>query len=421
MMKKLAIKTPQSLLGIINIMALILFLFYGDKMEKDIIISIIVFIAIIYVSNYVLSKVSKGDNYIFLITSMLISIGIIMIYRINPSLGIKQIVLFGVGIVSFFGTYFVLKKIKNLNKYTIVYLGVSLFLYLVTLIFGTSIGGAKNWINIGGFGLQPSEIVKILFVFFIASYYTRRDEYKKIFKKKTNVVFMAVSYVFIGFLFLQKELGTALLMFLVFNVLFYVYEEDRKLINLNLIGAVVMGAVSYLLFNHVRLRVDIWIDPWKEVASKGYQITQSLFAVGAGGFFGTGIGLGYPEFIPEVHTDFIFSAICEEMGVFAGIAVILLFMIMVYRGMKITLEQPNMFYRILAFGITSMIGFQAFIILGGVINMIPLTGITLPFVSYGGSSLISSFISLAILQVASEELDIEEEDDDYEPRVQKNN
>lgn len=421
MRKKLAIKTPQSLLGIINIMALILFLFYGDKLEKNIIVSIIVFMAIIYVSNYVLSKVSKGDNYIFLITAMLLSIGIIMIYRINPSLGIKQIVLFGIGIISFFVTYFVLKKIKDGPKYMILYLGVSLALYLVTLIFGKSIGGAKNWISIAGFGFQPSEITKILFVFFVASYYTKKDEYKKIFKKKTSIVFMAVSYSFIGFLFLQKELGTALLIFLVFNVLFYVYEEDRKLISLNLLGAVIMGAVSYLLFNHVRLRVDIWLNPWKEVASKGYQITQSLFAIGSGGFFGTGIGLGHPEFIPEVHTDFIFSAICEEMGIFAGIAVIMLFMIMVYRGIKIALEQPNMFYRILALGITATIGFQAFIILGGVINMIPLTGITLPFISYGGSSLISSFIALAILQVASEELDVEEEDDDYEPRVQKNN
>ena len=421
MRKKLAIKTPQSLLGIINIMALILFLFYGDKLEKNIIVSIIVFMAIIYVSNYVLSKVSKGDNYIFLITAMLLSIGIIMIYRINPSLGIKQIVLFGIGIISFFATYFVLKKIKDGPKYMILYLGVSLALYLVTLIFGKSIGGAKNWISIAGFGFQPSEITKILFVFFVASYYTKKDEYKKIFKKKTSIVFMVVSYSFIGFLFLQKELGTALLIFLVFNVLFYVYEEDRKLISLNLLGAVIMGAVSYLLFNHVRLRVDIWLNPWKEVASKGYQITQSLFAIGSGGFFGTGIGLGHPEFIPEVHTDFIFSAICEEMGIFAGIAVIMLFMIMVYRGIKIALEQPNMFYRILALGITATIGFQAFIILGGVINMIPLTGITLPFISYGGSSLISSFIALAILQVASEELDVEEEDDDYEPRVQKNN
>ena len=421
MVRKWVMKTPQGLLGIVNILALILFVFYGEQIKTNIIISIVVFMAIVYISNFILSKVSKGDNYIFLITCMLLSIGIIMIYRINPALGIKQISLFGIGIVMFFATYFILKKGKKWSKYIALYLGASLALYLLTLIFGTSIGGSKNWITIAGFGFQPSEIIKILFVFFIASYYSNIEKYKKKFKSKTSLIFMAVSYSYMGFLFLQKEVGTAVLLFLVFNVLFYVYEENRKLISLNFIGAIVMSVVGYLVFSHVRVRVDIWLDPWKDIAGRGYQIAQSLFAIGEGGFFGTGIGLGHPDFIPEVHTDFIFSAICEEMGLFTGIGVIMLFMIMVYRGIKIALAQHNLFYRILALGIACTIGFQAFIILGGVINMIPLTGITLPFISYGGSSLISGFISLAILQVASEELDIQEEEIENESRIQKNN
>lgn len=421
MIKSWATKTPQGLLGVINILALILFLFYGENIEKNIVISIVAFMSIVYISNYILSKISHGDNYIFLITSMLLSIGILMIYRINPALGIKQISLFGIGIVTFFLTYFILKNIRGWEKYTVFYLGLSLVLFLLTIIFGSRIGGAKNWIFIGTFGAQPSELIKIIFVFFIASYYYNRKKYQDIFKEKTSYIFIAIVYLHMGFLFLQKELGIAMLFFLVFNVLFYVYEKDRKLIAINFVGAIVMGVVGYFMFSHVRLRVDIWINPWKDIAGRGYQITQSLFAIGEGGLFGTGIGLGYPEFIPEVHTDFIFSAICEEMGIFAGIAVIMLFMVMVYRGIKIALEQPNLFYRILALGITSTIGLQAFIILGGVIKMIPLTGITLPFVSYGGSSLISSFIALAILQVASEDLDIEEEEYEDEPRIQTNN
>ena len=352
---------------------------------------------------------------------MLQTIGIIMIYRINPALGIKQIALFGIGIVMFFATYYILKTVKGWHKYLVFYLGMSLFLYLLTLVFGTSSRGSKNWIIVSGVGFQPLEIIKVLYVFFLASYYTNVEKVREVLKEKTSLIFMAVSYIYIGFLFLQREIGTAVLLFLVFNALFYVYEKNRKLIKLNFLGAVVMGIIGYLLFNHVRVRVDIWIDPWKDIAGRGYQIAQSLFSIGEGGFFGTGIGLGHPDFIPEVHTDFIFSAICEEMGLFTGIAVIMLFMVMVYRGVKIALEQKNLFYRILSLGITATIGFQAFIILGGVINMIPLTGITLPFISYGGNSLISSFISLAILQVASEELDIEEEEDDYEPRIQKNN
>lgn len=421
MVKKWLVKTPQGLLGIINILALILFLFYGEQIEKNIIVSIIVFMTVIYVANFILSRVSKGDNYIFLITCMLQTIGIVMIYRINTSMGIKQIVIFGIGIVMFFATYYILKNVKGWKNYNKFYLGLSFFLYMLTLVLGTSTRGSRNWIIIGGVGFQPLEIIKVLFVFFIASYYTNIEKYRKIFKNKTSIIFMAISYIYMGFLFLQKEVGTAVLLFLVFNAIFYVYEENRNLLKLNFIGALIMGVVGYMLFDHVKIRIDIWMNPWKDIAGRGYQIAQSLFAIGEGGFFGTGIGLGHPDFIPEVHTDFIFAAICEEMGLFAGIAVIMLFMVMVYRGIKIALEQQNSFYRILSLGITATIGFQAFIILGGVIKMIPLTGITLPFISYGGNSLISSFISLAILQVASEELDIEEEEIEDESRIEENN
>ncbi|AFS77976.1 cell division protein FtsW [Gottschalkia acidurici 9a] len=420
MIGKLATRTPQGLLVIINTLALILLLFYKETVEQNLIISIVIFMIIMYASNFILHKVSDGDNYLFLITSMLSSIGIIMIYRINPARGIRQIFLFGISIAAFYITYFIFKKIKKWDRYIKFYIISSLLLYLSTLIFGTRTGGALNWLSIGGFVFQPLELTKILYIFFIASYYHHREEYIKKYGSKTTLIFMAIAYAYIGFLFLQRELGIALLFFLVFNALFYVYEEDRKLILINLVGAIFMAVIGYMFFSHVRLRVDIWINPWKDIADRGYQITQSLFAIASGGFFGTGIGLGHPEFIPEVHTDFIFSAICEEMGVFAGIAIIMLFMIIVYRGIKITLQQENKFYRIMSLGITATIGFQAFIILGGVVKMIPLTGITLPFISYGGSSLVSSFISLAILQVASEDIELEQEDE-HEHRVQKNN
>ena len=162
------------------------------------------------------------------------------------------------------------------------------------------------------------------------------------------------------------------------------------------------------MFNHVKIRFETWIDPWKYIDRQGYQITQSLFAIAEGGFFGSGLGLGYPDFIPEVHTDFIFSAICEEMGIFTGIGIIMLFLILVYRGFKIAMNQENQFFKVAALGISILFGIQSFIIFGGVLKMIPLTGITIPFVSYGGTSMLSSFIALGILQVASEELDMEE-------------
>ena len=191
----------------------------------------------------------------------------------------------------------------------------------------------------------------------------------------------------------------------IFVCLQYIYEEDRKLIFYN-IGLFIVGAtLGYFLFSHVRIRVETWINPWRFINDKGYQITQSLFAIAEGGFFGKGLGLGYPHFIPLAYNDFIFSAIVEEMGIFTGIGIIMLFLILFYRGFKIGMKQDNKFYKILALGISVLFCIQTFIIIGGVIKLIPLTGITLPFVSYGGSSLVTSFIALGVLQVASEDLE----------------
>lgn len=407
-------KAPQNLLMIINILALLLLVTFNAGIGKNILYSAVLLILTIYLSSFLLYKISNGDSYIFLIVTMLISIGIIMIYRINPAFGFRQTIWFGVGIVVFFLSYFIVKNIRKWDKMLYFYLGASLFLFLATLIFGTTNRGATNWIIIYGFSFQPAEMIKLLFVFSLASYYVYKEKYNN------KLIFLAVVYAHIGFLFIQKDLGTALIFFLLFMTVLYVYEEDRRLIIYNMIGAVFVGFISYFIFNHVKVRVETWLNPWAFIDGKGYQITQSLFAIASGGFFGTGIGLGHPEFIPLVHNDFIFSAICEEMGIFIGIAVILLFLLIVYRGLKIAISQQNKFFRIIALGITSMLGYQAFIILGGVIKMIPLTGLTLPFVSYVGSSLVSSFAALGILQVASEELDIEQEEED-EHRSQEDN
>lgn len=345
---------------------------------------------------------------------MLFSIGIVMIYRLDEGLAFKQIIWFAAGIVVFFIAYFGMKLIKSWEKWIYLYAAASLVLFVVTLIFGSNIKGATNWIIIGNFSFQPAELIKILFVFFIASYYVNKD------KLKNDYIFLAIVYCNLGFLFLQKDLGTALIFFMVFMTIYYVYEEKRKLILYNIIAFTLIGIVSYFIFNHVQIRFETWINPWRYIDNRGYQITQSLFAIASGGFFGTGIGLGYPGYIPEVHNDFIFSAICEEMGIFTGIAIVMLFLIFVYRGFKISLNQNSKFFRIVSLGITATLGFQAFIILGGVIKMIPLTGVTLPFVSYGGSSLVSSFALLGILQMTSEDIDIEG-DKDYEYRTEKDN
>ncbi|NMA03411.1 MAG: FtsW/RodA/SpoVE family cell cycle protein [Clostridiales bacterium] len=218
---------------------------------------------------------------------------------------------------------------------------------------------------------------------------------------KNKYVFLAIIYLHLFLLLAQRELGMTVLFYTIFISIFYIYEEDYKLLFYNIGAMGIILVLSYFTLAHVRVRLTTWIDPWGQITGKGYQIVQSLFAITAGGFFGTGLGLGNPDYIPVVHTDFIFSAICEEMGLFGGMAVVLLYFILVYRGFKIALTIKDTFKKIVALGITLIYGYQTFIIVGGVIKLIPLTGITLPFISYGGSSLISAFIAFGILQALS--------------------
>lgn len=358
----------------------------------------ILFSFLIFLSNYILSRVSKGDNYIFLIISMLINIGITMVYRINPYQGFKQIMWYILGLMIFFIVYFIFKRYLLWNKLIYLYLSLIYIMFISTLIFGSRIKGALNWIKINGIGFQPSEVVKVLLILFMASFYTTKS-------KINRLIFVLTVYSFIGFLFLQKDLGSALLLYLVFMTIFYVNERNKKYILYNVFIAMFLGVVSIFSFSHVKIRMISWLNPWGYIDSSGYQITQSLFAIAEGGFLGHGLGEGNPKYIPEVQTDFIFSAIIEELGILIGVSIILLVLLFIYRGIKVTLWQKNKFLRLLALGITSMIGFQSFIIIGGVIKLIPLTGITLPFVSYGGSSLVMSFVSIALLQVASEDIE----------------
>lgn len=397
-------KRPRNLLMIFEVLSIILlFLHERENVNKYTLISGIGLIVLVYISNWILIKISPGDHYIFLITTMLLSIGLVIIYRINPLLGVRQLIWVSVGIFLFFITYFIVKKIKKWEEWTELYFILALLLFLATLLLGTTKKGSTNWIEFGRFTFQPTEIIKLLLIFLIASYYVNYDKFKD--KKFGTYYLTGAVYIFITFLFLQRDLGTVLIFYSLLIALQFVYEENRKLILYNLLLFIVAGSLGILLFDHVKIRFQIWLDPWKYIDNKGYQITQSLFAIATGGFFGTGIGLGHPDFIPEVYTDFIFSAICEEMGIFTGMGVIMMFLILVYRGFKIAISQGDKFFRIVALGISVLFGIQSFIIFGGVLKLIPLTGITIPFVSYGGSSMISSFIALGILQVASEELD----------------
>lgn len=402
-------RKPRNLLLIFEILSiLLLFTFNNNNIDRYIVILFLGLILIVYISNLVLGKVSSGDNYIFLIVSMLLSLGIITIYRLSPKLGLRQLIWVLAGILVFYLTYFIIRAMRRLEYMTGLYLGLSILFFLLTIVLAPSKYGAKNWIEISeGITIQLSEFTKILVIFLIASFYTTfQTRLKKLNYKYTSYYLMGVIYIFVGFLFIQRDLGTAAIFIAIYTLIQYIYDEDRVSILVN-VGLMTIGSVAgYFLFSHVRNRVDIWLNPWTadKVVNSARQIVQSLFGIGEGGFIGQGIGLGYPKQIAFAYSDVIFSAICEEMGVLTGIGIIMLYMLLVYRAIKIALNQEYLFYRILALSVAILFTVQAFLNIGGVIKLIPMTGLTLPFISYGGSSLISSFVALGILQVTSEDL-----------------
>lgn len=399
-MKKYSLNNPVFLLVLINIIAFWMLHVYVDSGSFTILYTGAALLGISVFTYLTIYYGRMGDTYLFPIVYLLVTLGVIMICRINYDNGMKQVLWYLISVSAFYVAYFCYKNIKFLPNLKWVYYFGGIVLFVFTLIFGTTVNGARNWISIGRFNIQPSEIIKLFFIFFLACYYPFKE--KKVFGRiKERFVIMLCAYTYLGFLILQREWGIMLLFFLTYMMMEYVFERDLKIIIGNFIVAFVGCYLGYLALNHIQVRVSTWINPWEEIASTGYQITQSLFAIASGGFFGTGLGQGKPEYIPEVHSDFIFSAICEELGMFGGVAIILLFFIFTYRGIKIALKLPDGFDKCIATGITVMFGIQTFIIIGGVIKMIPLTGITLPFISYGGSSLLSSFISLGILQAIS--------------------
>lgn len=255
-----------------------------------------------------------------------------------------------------------------------------------------TIGGAKNWIRLGPISVQPSEFAKIFFLMSSAYFLSTRD---KLFSFVPYVAFAGACAVL---LVAAKELGTGLLFCGTFLILFFAATGR---VFLTLLGVGVFGAgacASYYVFPHVRTRVEVWLDPWASYNAQGYQIVQGLMALASGGLFGVGLGNGMPEVIPASHTDYIFSVIGEEFGILFAAIVIVFYLVFIVRGMLIALDARETYDALLVFGCTCMLSLQAFIIIGGVIKLIPLTGITLPFISYGGSSLLSSMLQLGILE-----------------------
>lgn len=398
---------PMMYLLLINLIGFVLLFLYKTPHDFNILYAGAIILTVnigVYALMYVLDM---GDVYMFLMVSILISIGIIMLIRIDTGYGYNQVFWFCIGIIVFLASYLIFRLFRYWDKLLWLYVFVSFALFVVTLVFGEVRGGSRNWISIGGRTIQPSEFIKISYLFALACFFTMDKEKTRLFRgevygiPKKDIAMTVFVYICLAFMLIQKEWGTAIVFFLTFFVMMFLYDTSKRLILINACLAVSGAVGGYFLTDHIKSRVTTWIDPWADASNKGFQITQSLFAITSGGYFGTGLGNGTPYFIPEVHSDFIFSAICEEMGIFTGIAIIMIYFIYSYRGFKIGLKAKNEFLKALTFGLVISFAFQTFIIVGGVIKLIPLTGITLPFVSYGGSSMVSCCIMTGILTAVS--------------------
>lgn len=393
------------LLFLFQLLALSLVFLYERRFTMRSIGFALALILLSLLTSYFFKKMTGGENLLMYLANLMFTIGVVMIYRLDPANGEKQLVIYAFSVLLMIPAFYFLKRTGDFWKdKTFFFYGLTVLTFLITLGLAGIYRGARNWIEIGGISVQLSEIAKIFFAFFLAGYYRNREKYEQKMPLKIlqgPLLPMLLTYLLIGLFFLQRELGTAIVFYMAFLAVQVVFEEDKKYILLNIVLACIGLFVAYQLFSHVRVRFDIWRDPWSTIETTGYQITQSLFAIGAGGFTGTGIGLGMPQMIPLGESDFIFASIIEELGGMMGIAIILLYIIFVYRSMKIAREQNALFYKVLAVAISTMFFAQAFIMFGGVMKVIPLTGITIPFISYGGSSLVTSFLLLTVLGFCS--------------------
>ncbi|MBQ8313319.1 MAG: FtsW/RodA/SpoVE family cell cycle protein [Clostridia bacterium] len=344
--------------------------------------------AMIWLGVNFLPHLFPADKLLLSLTNFLCALGVLVLYATNPAYAYQQAVYYGVGLVAMVVCIYLVRIIRHWRIPVYLLMPVSLALLALPLIIGRETNGAKNWFYVGSLSVQPSEIVKLSLLLIISHFMSRR--------KFLPWLIFAVGC--LGLLMLQKDLGTALMYYGVTLMLYYASSSNLLLTGIGLAGGAGAAVLGYKMFAHVKRRVAIWQNPWSDYDNAGYQLVQGLMAIASGGLFGVGLGLGSPRTIPVYHTDFIFAVICEQFGVIFGLCVLLMYVAIIWRGATTAMAARTSFHGLLAMGATLMIGLQTFVIIGGVIKLIPLTGVTMPFVSYGGTSLVSSMCLIGLLQ-----------------------
>lgn len=323
---------------------------------------------------------------------MLLVISFIILTRLNEAKAVRQFYIAVAASVITLLVPFLIRHIHFLHRLPYLYAVIGVGLLALVAVMGQTSYGAKLTFTFFGITLQPSEFIKILFVFFVASMFYHSTEFKQI------VITTVIAAIHVLILVLSKDLGSALIFFITYLVMLYVATRNVGYLLAGMTSGVLASLVAYKLFSHVRVRVLAWKDPMSVIDNQGYQICQSLFAIGTGGWFGMGLYQGLPNKIPVADEDFVFSAIAEEMGGLFAICLILVCTSCYLMFLNIAMQIREYFYKLIALGLGTVYGFQVFLTIGGVIKFIPSTGVTLPIISYGGSSLLSTFILFAVIQ-----------------------
>ena len=361
----------------------------------------------------------RGDQLLLPLVATIGGVGLVMLNRLAPEVettqafGLQldvaqtQLLWFSVGTVAMLVVAVGLRDDGPLRHYKYTWAALGIGMLVFTALFGFEVNGARLWVALGPIAVQPGEFVKIVLVIFIAGYLADNRALLTEASLRIGPIrvpplpYLLPMLALFGVVMLvvvrQNDLGQALLLFGIFLTMLFVATGRRSYVLIGLLLFVAGVFVAYRLFPHVAVRVDIWIDPFADPTDRGFQPIRGLFAFARGGLFGEGLGQGLPSSIPLVHTDFIFAAIAEELGLIGAFAVLALFLTFVFRGLRIAMLARDEFSALLAVGITASLGLQTLIIVAGNLKLIPLTGITLPFVSYGGSSILASFLMIGLL------------------------
>lgn len=369
-------------------------------------------------------RLPKATPFLLPIVSLLVGLGLLMIARLAPGFLLRQITWLAISTLAFLAVTLIPNDLGWLRRYKYLWLTAGLSLLALTLVFGVNPSGfgARLWLGFGVIYFQPSEPLKILLVAFLAVYLSdhRRQmrEIEATVRLRTLGILLRLPHpahfgpmlVMWGFaillLFWQRDLGAALLFFCTFLGMLYAAVGQVRYLLVGLVLLLVAGVIGYQAFPYVAIRVVGWWNPWLDPDDTTFQIVQSLLAFASGGWFGQGLGQGLPTAIPVVHTDFVFAAIAEEYGLLGAVAVLACFGLIVYQAFQIALRGRTHFQQLLAAGIGLMLGLQTVIIAAGTLKLMPLTGVTMPFVSYGGSSLLTSFVMIGLLIFISTRIQI---------------